>query len=91
MECVARLGVDAQQIRTLGERQTICSRELGALGLQLKGADPHSVWKGDGIAPGGVAGILLRFVVGLLTITFYLTALRALGCFVGSIRGAVNP
>lgn len=51
---------------------------LWGLILTLRGGDPHSLWQGDGLGPGLAAGLVFALIVGSLTITFYLIALKLL-------------
>ncbi len=44
--------------------------------LQLRGAAAHSVWWGDGLAPGLAGGLVFALIVGSLTTTFYVATLR---------------
>jgi hypothetical protein len=52
------------------------SLALWALILDLKGT--HSIWQGDGIGLGLAAGLILALVVGFLTTTFYVIALKVI-------------
>jgi len=55
------------------------SLALWGLTLQLRGGDPHKIWQGDPlIGLGGIAAIIFAAIVGFLTTSFYLIALRAL-------------
>lgn len=53
------------------------SMALWGIILTLRGADPHTLWQGD-LGPGLGAGLLFALIIGSLTITFYLVALRLL-------------
>jgi hypothetical protein len=55
------------------------SLALWGLTLQLRGADPHNIWQGDPlIGLGGIAAMIFAAIVGFLTTSFYLIALRVL-------------
>jgi hypothetical protein len=55
------------------------SLALLGLILQLRGGDPHDIWQGDPlIGLDGIAAIIFAAIVGFLTTSFYLIALRVL-------------
>ncbi|HSU57974.1 MAG TPA: hypothetical protein VLI55_01570 [Bryobacteraceae bacterium] len=54
------------------------SLALSGLILQLRGTATASQWRGDDIGPGLGYGLVLALIVGALTTTFYLAALRAI-------------
>lgn len=55
------------------------SLALWGLTLQLRGGDPHNIWQGDPlIGLGGIAAMIFAAIVGFLTTSFYLIALRVL-------------
>ena len=53
------------------------SLALWGLMLQLRGGDPHEIWYGDPlIGLGGFAAMIFAFIVGFVTTSFYVIALR---------------
>jgi hypothetical protein len=53
------------------------SLALRGLMLQLRGGDPHEIWYGDPlIGLGGFAAMIFAFIVGFVTTSFYVIALR---------------
>jgi hypothetical protein len=55
------------------------SLALWGLILQLRGGDAHQIWHGDPLVGlGGIAAITFALIVGFLTTSFYVIALRIL-------------
>ena len=55
------------------------SLALWCFTLQLSGDDPHRIWQGDPlIGMGGIAAMLFALIVGFLTTSFYVIALKVL-------------
>jgi hypothetical protein len=53
------------------------SLALWGLMLQLRAGDPHEIWYGDPlIGVGGFAAMIFAFIVGFVTTSFYIIALR---------------
>ena len=47
--------------------------------LQLEGGDPHRIWQGDPLfGIGGIAGMISAMIVGFLTTSIYVIALKVL-------------
>src|SRR5262249_54255587 len=75
------------------------SLALWGLILQLRGGDPHRIWQGDPlIGLGGIAAMIFSAIVGFLTTSFYVIALKILhrrsttarGWFSGRYRYVVS-
>jgi hypothetical protein len=54
------------------------SLALWGLILQLRGGDPHKIWHGDPLAFGLNGAMLFALIVGFLTTSFYVIALKVL-------------
>jgi len=64
------------------------SLALWCLILQLKGGDPYTIWHGDPlIGLGGIAAMIYAVIVGFLTTSLYLLALRVLHRLLTAARG----
>jgi hypothetical protein len=64
------------------------SLALWCLILQLRGGDASTVWHGDPLTGvGGLAAIICALIVGFLTTSLYLLALRVLHRLLRSARG----
>ncbi len=56
--------------------------------LQLRGGDPYTIWHGDPLSGlGGIAAMIYALIVGFLTTSFYLLALRVLHRLFTAARG----
>ena len=65
------------------------SLALWCLILLLRGDDPHTIWYGDPLLGiGGILSIVFAFIVGFLTTSFYVLALKLLhrGSFASGSR-----
>ena len=51
---------------------------LWGLILQLRGGDPYTIWHGDPLLFGLRGGMICALIVGFLTTSFYVIALKAL-------------
>jgi hypothetical protein len=51
---------------------------LWGLLLQLGGADPQTIWQGDPLAFGFLESMIFALIVGFLTTSFYVVALKVL-------------
>jgi hypothetical protein len=56
--------------------------------LQLRGGDPYTIWHGDPLTGlGGIAAIICALIVGFLTTSLYVLALRVLHRLLTAARG----
>ena len=56
--------------------------------LQIRGRDPYTIWHGDPlIGLGGIAAMICALIVGFLTTSLYLLALRVLHRLLTAARG----
>lgn len=64
---------------------------LWCLILQLRGADPRMIWRGDPLTGiGGNLGVIFALIVGFLATSFYVIALKVFHCRTTSAEGGLT-